>query len=132
MIVIGYKDGKPFSLEVDEVEDRHLLAVDLVPRAKAMLVEARANGMSPTINSAWRANEKQRFLYDGFKAGHPGFNPADPPGYSNHQSGTALDIRCASHEQLEQFAALASGFGFTRPVEREPWHFVGGEDPVVS
>lgn len=38
------------------------------------------------VLSGHRTSEEQKFLFDGFQAGRPGFNPANPPGQSNHEA----------------------------------------------
>lgn len=94
--------------------------------ARALALAVLAFGKSVTVNSGWRSNAKQTELYEGFKAGKPGFNPADPPGFSKHQNGKALDLAFATTADREAFATLAQSYGFSRPVKGEPWHFVFG------
>jgi LAS superfamily LD-carboxypeptidase LdcB len=125
-IVTGYRDGKPFELAVAELEGGHLLAADLVPSAQAMLAYARALGIDVAVSSAWRSMSRQTYLHDGWKAGHADFNPADPPGFSTHQEGRSLDLSFRSGADRERFATeVAAVHGWSRPVGREPWHFLG-------
>lgn len=132
-MVTGYEDGQPFSLRVDDVEGHNLLALPLVGPARDMLAEARGLGLVVVVSSAFRTIEKQRYFYDGWTAGLPGFNPADKPGFSKHQLGTAMDLHFASGEERERFAAdVAPKYGFARPVAREPWHFVGTPPPATE
>ena len=131
-IVMGYDKGKPFPLDVLELEGGFLLRAELVPRAKAMIQEARDGGLTVKVENAFRTYAKQAFLHDGWEARLPGFNPADPPGYSAHQRGDALDLAFGDEAEREKFAAeIAPKYGFTRPTP-ERWHFVGGADPLVT
>lgn len=124
-IVDGYVEGCPIKLSVSEVEDGALMRVDLVGQVQDALAAGRQAGMTIGIQSAWRSMEKQQELYEKWKAGVPGYNPADPPGHSKHQDGTAIDLTFATGAEREEFAALAVAHGFIRPTH-EPWHFVVG------
>lgn len=124
-VVTGYANGQAFDLQVMEVECGHFMRADLVPQVQAAICAGREAGMTISISSAWRSNDKQTALWLGWKAGEPGFNPADPPGYSKHQDGTAIDLAFASGAEREEFAALAEAHGLTRPTP-ERWHFVAG------
>lgn len=123
--VDGYVDGVPVRLLVDEVECGHLMRADLVGQVQDAIAAGRAAGMTISIMSAWRSMEKQQALYDGWKQGLEGYNPADKPGHSNHQNGTAIDLAFGSGAEREEFAALAIAHGMTRPTP-EKWHFVAG------
>jgi D-alanyl-D-alanine dipeptidase len=70
--------------------------------------------------------ERQEELYEGWKAGKPGYNSADRPGYSKHQDGTAVDLAFGSGDEREKFALISEAYGFSRPHHREPWHFTVG------
>lgn len=83
------------------------------------------------ILSGGRTVDEQRYLYNGYAAGLPGFAPANPPGKSMHEydpskgetGGKAADayIRgkpiaaVLSHSQLRDI-------GLKAPYAREPWH----------
>lgn len=123
--VEGWKDGKPFPLVVDEIECGKLLDARLVQQAQDALQAGRMAGLLISISSSWRTWDEQEELYRKWKAGVPGANPADPPGYSKHQEGVALDLHFNEGDSgREDFAVIALAHGFTRPVHREPWHFV--------
>lgn len=124
-IVEGYVNGKAFELHVDEVECGHFLGSDLVKQVQDAISAGRQAGMTIGIMSAWRSMEKQQELYNGWKQGLPGYNPADPPGHSKHQDGTAIDLTFASGAEREEFAALAIAHGMVRPTH-ELWHWVVG------
>lgn len=78
----------------------HTVAFDGTPVFRGlarMLQDARKNGWSGSLTSADRRRgvpEKygklsQYALYMGWLARRPGFNPANPPGYSTHELRTA-------------------------------------------
>lgn len=92
---------------LDRNRRRHLsqtVAFDGVPtqRGLALLLgHARNRGWKGKLNSSDRrkgvaeryGHQSQAALYDGFRRGLPGFNPANPPGFSSHEmrsDGTAL------------------------------------------
>ncbi|MEA2751628.1 MAG: hypothetical protein QOI41_5771, partial [Myxococcales bacterium] len=64
---------------------------------------------------------KQRELYALYKA-HRG-NLAAPPGYSNHQSGHALDLNTKAAGVNSWLVKHAAAFGFRRTVPSENWHY---------
>jgi len=66
---------------------------------------------------------KQTELYEAWKVGAG--NPAAKPGFSNHQSGRAIDINLLGVPK-ETYAWLkknAARYGFRRTVPSEPWHW---------
>ena len=125
-IVTGYREGKAFQLLVDEVECGKLMDARLVRQIKETLQVGRESVGYISISSAFRTMEQQQDLYEKWKAGIKGYNPADPPGFSAHQDGTAIDLAFDSGEAREEFAALALAHGFSRPTH-EAWHFVGAD-----
>lgn len=121
-IVIGYQNGKRITLEVTDV-DGVLVEVKTARAFVSMREAAAADGVELVVWSGFRSNERQQELYDAWKAGYG--NPAARPGYSNHQSGRALDINLLGVPP-ETYAWLiknAARFGFKRTVPKEPWHW---------
>ena len=55
-----------------------------------MQADAKKDGVDIKINSAFRTPEEQEFFYCKFLNGTG--NKAAKPGFSNHQSGVALDL----------------------------------------
>lgn len=86
-------------------------------RAHAMLYEA---GRALRLNSAFRTRAEQKRLYDGWKAGKPGFFPANKPGTSKHELGLAIDVDDLGNPALR--ARLAHKYGFYAPHAHEPHH----------
>jgi D-alanyl-D-alanine dipeptidase len=87
---------------------------------------ADAAGVHLAINSGFRTMSEQRYFYNCYVTGNcNNGNLAARPGYSNHQSGTALDLTTSSW-----LSANAGRFGFRRTVAGEPWHYeYHGADP---
>lgn len=88
----------------------------------------RLNDMSPfgpntvTIGSGYRSFEEQERLYNNWRNGVPGQARAAPPGRSNHNHGTAADLRYASDEAREWVHSVARDLGLHFPVRGENWH----------
>lgn len=127
--VTGYRDGVPFSLDVLEVEHGFHLAKNVALQARSALAAAREHGLTVSIKSAFRTMEEQRELYLAWQERRPGANPADKPGHSKHQIGNALDLAFGKdlahrNQEREEFAAIATAWGFSRPFSSEPWHFL--------
>jgi D-alanyl-D-alanine carboxypeptidase len=78
------------------------------------------------IRSGFRSHEKQKELYREYRRGWG--NLAARPGYSNHQSGRAVDIYIDDYNVYEWLLQNARNYGFKRTVKREAWHweYVGG------
>lgn len=122
--VEGWFHGKAIFIDVMDVECGRLLRKDVAHQFIDAMVAARFVGIRISISSAFRTYAEQERLYNGWKAGLAGFNPADPPGHSKHQEGVAVDLHFASGEkERDEFYAIAVAHGFTRPHPGEPWHF---------
>ena len=82
---------------------------------------ASRSGVSIIVVSGFRTMQKQRELYAAYKAGRG--NLAAPPGYSNHQSGHALDLNTKAPGVNAWLVRNAATFGFRRTVPSENWHY---------
>ncbi|WP_341934712.1 hypothetical protein MRBLWO14_000284 [Microbacterium sp. LWO14-1.2] len=86
------------------------------------LVEAWQAAGSPPANSAGRLKAEQQYFYDGWRAGLPGFNPADNPNDESqrlaHVRFAALDID-PTPDRIRRLEAA----GLIRPYKYEPWHW---------
>ncbi|MDB5166013.1 MAG: D-alanyl-D-alanine carboxypeptidase [Candidatus Saccharibacteria bacterium] len=114
---------------------------------EAFLSAADAAGYAPQVSTAFRGYQYQKTLYDGYVATE-GQAAADTqsarPGYSEHQTGWAVDIRTQSAQcylevcygnmpEGKWLAANAYEYGFLLryPADKvsvtgysyEPWHF---------
>jgi hypothetical protein len=92
----------------------------------AMVDAARSDGCLIGLNSGFRSYPEQKHLSDGWQRRLPGFNPANLPGHSNHQSGVAFDIDVGAgpgNRVYDWLATNATQFGFVRTVKNEVWHW---------
>ncbi len=121
----AYRSGKASSIDVIRVGGK------TVTRATGhaflrMQRAADAAGVYLALNSGFRTYAEQQYLYGCYLSGtcNDG-NLAAAPGYSNHQSGVAVDLTTSGW-----LAANAGRFGFVRTVPSEPWHYeFDGADP---
>jgi hypothetical protein len=120
---VGYRRGKPFAIEVVTIDgapiERNTANAYLEMRAAAA-----KDGIELVIYSAFRSPEEQQYFYACYKTcSCNGCSQAAKPGYSNHQSGHALDIAIWSPEVHPWLVANAGKFGFVATVAKEPWHW---------
>jgi zinc D-Ala-D-Ala carboxypeptidase len=112
---------------------RHRLAADAQAPLRQLLVAARAAGHVLKVNSAYRSyREQARVFKTTVQRGR-----AARPGHSEHQLGTAIDLRLPTSAAIDWLAEHAGAFGFVRSYpdgkqritgyRPEPWHirFVG-------
>lgn len=96
------------------------------------------------IESAVRTEAEQRYLYDGYKAGRPGFNLAADPDRiiaehagdvwkgSYHMTqgeaawGHAVDVTRKGRVAWSTIHKLLTPWGLKRTVAGEPWHYQAG------
>ncbi|MFM1846643.1 MAG: hypothetical protein RL417_117 [Pseudomonadota bacterium] len=132
----GYHRGKHYEFEAKEVLDVEgtpfILCAAAAESFEKMRAAAAKDGITLKINSAFRTNEEQAKLRADWEAGVG--NPANRPGYSDHQSGFAVDIRLREDPRvLGWLDKNGERFGFDRPkrgqiengrkVSNEPWHW---------
>lgn len=91
-------------------------------------------GKKLKVTSAHRSYSRQKELYDGYKAGKPGYNPAAPPGSSLHEHGFALDADPAQVDELKKMGLVAKyGFeGIAMAGERQHLQVAGGQKAIAS
>ena len=119
-LVTGYRDGRPIKLKVTQLGWTE--AELATARAFLRMQEAAAtDGLELHVWSGFRTHERQAELYAAWRAGHG--NPAAKPGFSNHQSGRALDLMVREEALAAWLAQHARRFGFRRTVAGEPWHW---------
>lgn len=97
---IGFKNGKGYKIRLCRIEgfkskgseDGGYVRVSSNASARwlGLYKAAKSAGFNLVANSSFRSHSKQTELYNCYKAGK--CNQAAPPGYSNHQSGEAIDI----------------------------------------
>jgi LAS superfamily LD-carboxypeptidase LdcB len=116
----GYSHGIKKRIEVVAIGDAEV-EVNTARAFRTMAKAARKAGIELVIRSGFRSHEKQKQLYKEYRRGWG--NLAARPGYSNHQSGRALDIYIDDYNVYEWLRHHAGKFGFKRTVKREAWHW---------
>lgn len=124
---VGYVAGAKTTLRITEVEGKDVE----IKTAKAFRIMAKAaskKGVDLRIRSGFRTFAKQERLYKEYRRGDG--NLAAPPGYSNHESGRALDLYVTDHKAFDWLQEHARTYGFHRTVPGEAWHweYLGDED----
>ncbi len=124
----GYKNGEKTQIKVvscgnSEAEQHTAIAFRAMARA------AEKAGIDLRVRSGFRNHAKQQKLYKAYRKGEG--NLAARPGFSNHESGRALDIYITDYRVLEWLEKHASEYGFHRTVPGEAWHweYLGGYEP---
>lgn len=92
---------------------------------------SKAFGSGISVQEGFRSFEKQKYLYDGYRAGRPGFNLAAKPGTSNHGTGIAVDLggpfmnsNSAQHKWLQANGPKFGWHWVGRTFSQvEPWHW---------
>lgn len=126
----GYVKGSPFEVTLVRV-DGYPVEINLANAFLTMAKAAEGAGLNMRLNSGFRTPEEQAYLYNCYKTcSCNSCNEAAAPGWSNHQSGHALDINM-SGGVLNWMNANAGAFGFKRTVASENWHWEwwGGGNP---
>lgn len=133
----------------------HSVAEVIYDDLAEMLTDGSNEGLSFCIASAYRSREYQQNLIDGYildamaeglsynEACEQVFMESMPPGYSEHETGLALDIVAADYQMLDGGQELTAenkwlrencckyGFILRYPEDKEditgisyePWHF---------
>jgi LAS superfamily LD-carboxypeptidase LdcB len=116
----GFRDGRPVRIRVVEVSGVEV-EVDTARGFKKMAAAAAKSGVDLDIRSGFRSHQRQKELYRAWREGWG--NKAARPGFSNHQSGRALDIDMDDHGVAWWMSRNAKKFGFRQTVHGEPWHW---------
>jgi len=121
----GYRSGSAFAITVVTVDGKP------VEKATAnayyvMAQAAAADGITLKVVSGFRTNAEQQYLYNCYvNCSCNSCNQAAPPGYSNHQSGHALDLNTGGWTTAiyNWLSAHGAAYGFSRTVAGEHWHW---------
>ncbi len=119
----GYTQGEPFDIDVVQVDGK---AVEVNTANAFLLMQAAAeiDGVGIGIVSGFRSYEEQEYLYACYtNCNCNNCNLAARPGFSNHNSGHALDLNASAPGVYDWLAANAGTFGFERTVPSENWHW---------
>src|SRR4051794_16174288 len=85
---------------------------------------AESAGVPLRVVSGFRTMAEQQYVYSCYRnCNCNSCSIASYPGYSNHQSGHALDLNTSAGGVYNWLAANAARFGFSRTVPSEPWHW---------
>jgi MYXO-CTERM domain-containing protein len=119
----GYSQGVPFDIDVVQVDSK-AVEVDTANAFLVMQAAAELDGVGLGIVSGFRSYEEQEYLYGCYvNCNCNSCNLAARPGYSNHNSGHALDLNASAAGVYDWLAANAAEFGFERTVPSENWHW---------
>jgi D-alanyl-D-alanine carboxypeptidase len=119
----GYRRGRRIDVKVVTIDD------DRVERSTAsaywaMREAAAKDGVPLTIYSGFRSALEQAYFYQCYRCCCcNGCAPAAKPGFSNHQSGRALDLDVSPPGVHAWLVEHAGAFGFAATVSDEPWHW---------
>jgi hypothetical protein len=121
---VGYLAGQPRNITLHEIAPG--LSLQPIPARDflAMQHAASLDGISLTVNEAFRTWEQQRALYEAYQQNRG--NPANRPGHSNHQMGRSVDInvgRVYSSREYQWLAENAPRYNFRNDVPGEPHHW---------
>lgn len=119
----GYKSGSAYSITVVKADGKPIEIATASMYGRMQRAAAKA-GVSIRVVSGFRTNAEQKYLYGCYvNKNCNGGNLAARPGYSNHQSGHALDLNTSSPGVGSWLNAHADEYGFRRTVASEPWHW---------
>ena len=116
----GYNRGRAMRICATTVNGKQV-EIETAKSFVRMRDAAAREGVSIVVVSGFRTMAKQRDLYALYKAGRG--NLAAPPGYSNHQSGHALDLNTKARGVYAWLARNGAKYGFRRTVPSENWHW---------
>lgn len=120
---VGYRNGEPFEITVVTVDGKPVER-NTANAYYVMQQAATAAGVSIRIVSGFRTNAEQEYLYNCYvNCNCNNCNLAARPGYSNHQSGHALDLNTSSAGVLSWLDNHGADYGFKRTVPSEDWHW---------
>lgn len=119
----GYSSGVLREIELVRVDGK-LAKLETADAFWVMREAALREGVSIYVVSGFRTMEEQRYLYGCYvNCSCNNCNLAARPGYSNHQSGRALDLNTGDAGVLRWLNRNAERYGFERTVPSEDWHW---------
>jgi len=124
----GYENGEKKQIKLADVGGAEA-EVHTAIAFRAMAKAASKAGVDLRIRSGFRSHSKQTKLYKKYRNGDG--NLAARPGFSNHESGRALDLVITDYKVYSWLDSHAETYGFHRTVSGEPWHweYLGGYEP---
>lgn len=119
----GYVAGKPLSIMVVTIDGKPV-EVETAKAFRRMRDAASQDGVAVKVVSGFRTMAEQEYLYGCYKSGKcNNGNLAARPGFSNHQSGHALDLNARDPAVGAWLRAHANAYDFHNTVPSEPWHW---------
>ena len=119
----GYVQGQAFTITLVTVDGKPVER-DTANALWVMQQAAAADGIHIQVTSGFRTMAEQQYLYGCYvNCSCNNCNLAAKPGYSNHQSGHALDLNTGSSGVYNWLTNHASQYGFSRTVASENWHW---------
>ena len=119
----GYRSGSPFSITVVTVDGKPS-ELETANAYYTMQQAAARDGVQLRVVSGFRSYDEQAYLYSCYvNCSCNNCNLAARPGYSNHQSGSALDLNTAERGVLYWLNQNGAAYGFYRTVPSEDWHW---------
>jgi hypothetical protein len=116
----GYRSGSRFTICITHIDGK-AVEVNTARAFLRMRSAAKKRGVYLHVVSGFRTMAEQRYLYHLYKIGKG--NLAAPPGYSNHQSGHALDLNTSAGGVYSWLSSHAHSYAFKRTVPSEIWHW---------
>lgn len=121
--VTGYRSGHKMNICVTTIDGKYV-EVNTARAYLRMRKAARKVGVHMYVVSGFRSMAEQRHLYHCYVTRScNGGNLAAVPGYSNHQSGHALDLNTSAPGVYSYLVNHGHAFGFRRTVPTEKWHW---------
>ncbi|MBK7580752.1 MAG: N-acetylmuramoyl-L-alanine amidase [Myxococcales bacterium] len=129
----GYSSGHAFDIKVVSV-DSNRVEWKTANAYLRMAQAAAKDGVQIRIVSGFRSMSEQQYLYSCYKnCSCNSCNLAATPGYSNHQSGHALDLNTSAGGVYSWLSKHGAKYGFKRTVPSEIWHWEWwGDDPGIG
>ncbi|MEZ4450213.1 MAG: M15 family metallopeptidase [Nannocystaceae bacterium] len=119
----GYVQGKSFEITVVTVDGKPV-EIETANAYLQMQAAAAKDGVGIQINSGFRTMAEQQYLYNCYiNCNCNNCNLAAKPGYSNHQSGHALDLNTGNSGVYNWLKAHGGAWGFKATVPSESWHW---------
>lgn len=129
---VGYVQGDPYDITVVTVDGKPV-EVETANAFYQMQQAAAKDGVGIKVVSGFRTMSEQQYLYNCYiNCNCNNCNLAAKPGYSNHQSGHALDLNTGAAGVYNWLAKNGGKYGFTETVPSEDWHWEwwGGGPPA--
>ncbi len=119
----GYRSGTAFTIKVVTVDGKPVELATAMAYVR-MQAAAKKAGVGVWIVSGFRTMAEQKYLYNCYLTKScNGGNLAARPGYSNHQSGHALDLNTSASGVYSWLSKHGASYGFKRTVPSEAWHW---------